>query len=184
MLGLDVALGDLAAIVLLGCLGWAWLALTVTVAEALGGSRGCDVRRGRAPWRLPPSVRRLVLAACGVALTTAAAPPAIAGGDSGRPPLPGAAVLRGLPLPDRAVAPPRTAAASRTSSALGRHWVVVRAGDCLWSIAARELAPDAPPSAVVSRWHALYAVNRGRIGPDPDVLEPGQRLLLPGRDPS
>ena len=28
-------------------------------------------------------------------------------------------------------------------------------------------------------WPDLYALNRDVIGPDPDVIEPGQRLLLP-----
>ncbi|WP_331526375.1 LysM domain-containing protein [Nocardioides sp.] len=56
--------------------------------------------------------------------------------------------------------------------------VVVRPGDSLWSIAEADLPPGAPDRAVVSRWHAIYAVNRALVGPDPDLLEPGQRLHL------
>jgi nucleoid-associated protein YgaU len=61
---------------------------------------------------------------------------------------------------------------------------VVRAGDSLWSIAARDLGPGSPNAEVTARWHAIYAANRSRIGPDPDVILPGLRLLLPGKDPS
>jgi nucleoid-associated protein YgaU len=50
---------------------------------------------------------------------------------------------------------------------------VVRPGDTLSGIAAR--------LAVRGGWRALYAANRPRIGPDPDVIRPGAVLVLPGR---
>jgi nucleoid-associated protein YgaU len=92
-------------------------------------------------------------------------------------------VLVGLPLPERPVAPagsarsadPRTVAA-RTAVA---RTVVVRPGDCLWSIAARELPPDTSARAVTERWRAIYAANRNVIGPDPDRLVAGLRLVVP-----
>src|SRR5881275_2365574 len=49
----------------------------------------------------------------------------------------------------------------------------VRPGDTLSGIAAR--------FAVRGGWPALYAANRPRIGPDPDVLRAGTVLVLPGR---
>ena len=60
----------------------------------------------------------------------------------------------------------------------------VRPGDSLWVIATRDLGGHPTDAAVTVRWHALYAANRARIGPDPDRIEPGLRLLLPGKDPS
>ena len=63
------------------------------------------------------------------------------------------------------------------------HRVVVRPGDSLWAIAERDLPPDAPTQTIVRRWHAIYVANRTLIGPDPDVLEPGQRLRLPPHAP-
>jgi LysM repeat protein len=50
---------------------------------------------------------------------------------------------------------------------------VVQPGDTLSGIAAR--------LTVRGGWPALYAANRPRIGPDPDVIRPGTVLVLPGR---
>jgi LysM repeat protein len=50
---------------------------------------------------------------------------------------------------------------------------VVQPGDTLSGIAAR--------LAVRGGWPALYAANRPRIGPDPDVIHAGTVLVLPGR---
>ena len=49
----------------------------------------------------------------------------------------------------------------------------VQPGDTLSGIAAR--------LDVRGGWPALYAANRPRIGPDPDVIRPGTVLVLPGR---
>ena len=50
---------------------------------------------------------------------------------------------------------------------------VVQPGDTLSGIAAA--------LAVRGGWPALYAANRRVIGPDPDVIDPGAVLVLPGR---
>lgn len=57
--------------------------------------------------------------------------------------------------------------------------VVVRPGDSLWSIAAQELGADASAEAVAARWPQWYAANRDVIGPDPDLILPGQVLRTP-----
>ncbi|MFI7067264.1 LysM peptidoglycan-binding domain-containing protein [Kribbella sp. NPDC050124] len=57
--------------------------------------------------------------------------------------------------------------------------VVVKPGDTLWSIAATELGGHATPQDVASRWPAWYAANRRLIGPDPDLIRPGQVLRIP-----
>ncbi len=49
---------------------------------------------------------------------------------------------------------------------------VVQNGDTLSAIAAR--------FAVRGGWPALFAANRGVIGPDPDAIHPGTVLVLPG----
>lgn len=56
---------------------------------------------------------------------------------------------------------------------------VVQYGDTLWGLAATELGPDATDSAIAARWTHWYAANRTRIGPNPDLLHPGQVLHVP-----
>jgi nucleoid-associated protein YgaU len=67
------------------------------------------------------------------------------------------------------------------TSASDEH-VVVR-GDCLWSIAEARLLRDhgRPPSAadVADAVAAWWSANDTVIGPDPDLLLPGQILLAP-----
>lgn len=57
--------------------------------------------------------------------------------------------------------------------------VVVRKGDSLWSIAARELGRSATAAAIAARWPDWYATNRQVIGTDPDLILPGQVLRIP-----
>ena len=57
--------------------------------------------------------------------------------------------------------------------------VVVSAGDTLWEIAAQQLGPHSSVEETAAAWPAIYSLNRDLIGPDPDVIEPGQRLVLP-----
>lgn len=158
-----------AAVALLA-VGWLWLGATVTVAA---------VTRGReAPFRgVPAPVRRLVLAACGVALAGGlVAGPAHA--TPGRPQEGGtsdpAAGVSGLPLPDRAVAPEPRAAAERRTAVV----VTVSPGDSLWAIAARQ-HPGASDAEVDAAWRRIYALNRSAIGADPDLITPALRLRMP-----
>ena len=159
---LDAALIEGASCVLLACAGWLWLTTTLGVAEAL---RGC-------PTHARSGVRRWVLVACGVAAVSGSLPATAAAPHHHVP------VATALPYPDRAVAP------GRLDRLPGDRTVVVHRGDSLWLIAGRDLGAHPTDAEITARWHALYAANRGRIGPDPDRIEPGLRLLLPGKDPS
>src|SRR5690606_12139870 len=58
--------------------------------------------------------------------------------------------------------------------------IVVRRGDTLWDIAARHLGPTATAEEVAREWPRWYDANRQVVGPDPDLILPGQRLLPPG----
>lgn len=171
-LPVDLLLRRVSACVLLACAAWAWLALTATVAEAWRGGAGAAHR----PWRLPSGVRRLVLAACGVALASGLVAPAQADSREHGHHRHGLGALQGLPLPERAVAPPRRGASDHSRS---ERVVTVHPGDTLWAIAERDLPVGALAGQVASRWHAIYAANRVAIGPDPDVIRPGQHLRLP-----
>jgi nucleoid-associated protein YgaU len=57
--------------------------------------------------------------------------------------------------------------------------VVVRRGDTLWSIAARNLGPRPSDSQIAQAWPAWYDANRDVIGDDPGLLLPGQVLRAP-----
>jgi len=77
------------------------------------------------------------------------------------------------PAAKKAVAPRSARYANRTASHRARSTVplyTVRPGDTLTRIADRR--------DVRGGWRALYAVNRARIGGDPDRIYPGQRLAL------
>jgi hypothetical protein len=56
---------------------------------------------------------------------------------------------------------------------------VVKHDDSLWSIATAELGPNATDEAIAARWPQWYAANRQLIGPDPNLIHPGQVLNPP-----
>lgn len=73
--------------------------------------------------------------------------------------------------PHRAAPPPRGAGRPDT--------VVVRPGDTLWGIAAAHLGKRPRVAAIAAEWPRWWAANRVVIGPDPDLIRPGQRLRTP-----
>jgi nucleoid-associated protein YgaU len=157
---------------------WLWVLTTVVVLEGAG-------RRERSR-RVPDVVRRVVLLACGVAVVSTSGPalagsaalPAEHDGRSGTG-------IQGLPLPDRATGGATLAWLAEATVAVRRvddgaaRVALVRPGDSLWSIAAADLPPTAGDGAVAAHWRRIYDLNRVVIGPDPDLIHPGQRLELP-----
>lgn len=170
----DEVLVLVCEVALAGCGVWLWLTTTVVALDAARGRRG---RRG-----VPAGVRRVVLAACGVALVGGLGAPAHADDNNGTSP------LQGLPLPDRATTTThvsqvfaraaahhdRAAPPSQRRQAL---WVV-GPGDTLWAIARADLPPHAPDAAVARRVREIHLANRSVIGTDPDLIRPGQRLRM------
>ena len=57
--------------------------------------------------------------------------------------------------------------------------VVVRPGDSLWSISQERLGPNATPQQIADGAERIYALNRERIGADPNLIFVGQELLVP-----
>jgi nucleoid-associated protein YgaU len=139
--------------------GWAWLQGMAGVAEAWSGRPAARDRRG---------LRRLALVACGVAVASALAAPSYALAEGPRPD-----PLAGLPLPDRA----------QGGAAPAGSTVVVRPGDSLWAVAERTFVGPATDRQVCRRWQAIYHDNRGLIGPDPDLIRPGQVLEISEENP-
>lgn len=144
---------------------------TTTAGVVIGQLRGPGL-----PARPVGPVRSVLLAACGVAVlagpATAAEPPVPAS-----PASPAAPSIAGLPLPDRpSAAAPAAPTPART--------VVVRPGDSLWAISARALGAGARPADVASYGRRVHALNRAVIGPDADLVLPGQHLRLPPVPPA
>jgi LysM domain len=57
--------------------------------------------------------------------------------------------------------------------------VVVKPGDSLWSISHRLLGPNTTQRRITEGVELLYALNRNRIGADPNLIFAGQKLLVP-----
>jgi nucleoid-associated protein YgaU len=177
---------------------WAWgaLGLTLTAASALPGLAGAAAR-GLLGVVLPAGARRSAALVLGLSLgvagpvlatssvlmaTPAAAAPATSVGDvpdwpaapdeqPAAPDWPAPAAHPSTPVPDWPT----------DEHPAGAH-VIVR-GDCLWHIAAHRLAErttGAPTDAeIATEVHAWWAANTDVIGPDPDLLLPGQVLRPP-----
>ncbi len=89
--------------------------------------------------------------------------------------------------PDRPAPPPRprdggsvrlVTTAPRAGTSVVED-VVVRRGDTLWDIAARHLGPGASAAEIAAEWPRWHAANQALVGPDPDLIRPGQRLSPP-----
>lgn len=79
----------------------------------------------------------------------------------------------------RAVADPDLLTGAARHTAEDTAHVVVRRGDTLWAIAARGLGPGASAAEIAAAWPRWFAANAAVIGPDPDLLLPGQLLRPP-----
>ena len=79
--------------------------------------------------------------------------------------------------------PPGPALAAARPRPVRADVVVVRPGDSLWSIAAGCCRPAPTDAVVTAAWHRLHRANLARVGPDPDLIHPGTRLVVPTSDP-
>ena len=51
---------------------------------------------------------------------------------------------------------------------------------CPTALTKKSLGANASNAQVAQAWQAVYAANRKTIGSDPNVIRPGQVLVLPG----
>jgi nucleoid-associated protein YgaU len=195
----------LVVVTALAWLCWAWgaLGLLLTAASTTPGRSG-RLARSLLRGLLPRGARQAAALALGIGLSTAApvvlpaAVPLVAvatadpGSDPAGPPssvvVDWPAAPTGQAAPDRSGAPaPLDRAGPEVTpdwpgTAAGDH--VVLRGDCLWDIAAAWLygrpagtsVSDADVQRAVQAW---WQTNRAVIGPDPDLLLPGQVLRPP-----
>jgi nucleoid-associated protein YgaU len=197
--GADSALGTAAGWAAATVAGYLALGLLAGAVERLGGpaARCATALLAAYPPAARVALRAAVAATLGLGAAVAGATPASASALDGtrhttRPPLVASAVgLEPLDWPVRlpAAAPtvhPPAAAPTRdaphqdaTAPLEAAPTVVVRRGDCLWSIAAASLGPGATTNAVATVWPQWWAANRHAIGDDPALLRPGLRLHPP-----
>ncbi|MGO4384561.1 LysM peptidoglycan-binding domain-containing protein [Specibacter sp. RAF43] len=205
-LTLEETIGTLAAGTGIAVVLWWAVALSCALVSALAFRAGrMPLAAATAGWS-PAFMRRLVVVVLGLNLLTA--PIAMAGSPSGTSPIdprwhagpvatapaPSTGPTIGPPwTPQRPVVDPgplaRPARANTRSRPAGPPLsggvspaggsVVVHAGDSLWSIAAASLGPYATDVEVSAAWPAWYRTNRAVIGPDPNVILPGQLLQAP-----
>lgn len=160
--GFDQLLTAGAAWLLLACAAWAVLICLATVVETLTAGR----LRATA-WVCPAPARRAVLTALGVVLASGSASPGWAERAPADLPVRAAGDAGPLPVPDR------------QAGATRRAGVDVRPGDTLWGLAEQRLAPSASSGEIARLVERTHRLNREVVGPDPDLIRPGQRLLLP-----
>jgi hypothetical protein len=175
----DTGGADTVVVCLAGVLAglvWCWgaLGLLLTAAGTLPGLAGA---LGRALTRrlLPRGAQRAAALALGVGLNatlmtgTALAGPAP---PAPVPDWPAASTSAPAPPPVPDWPAPRTAGVHR-----------VRPGECLWDIADERLRAgtgrDPTNAEIAAAVHAWWRTNASVIGPDPDLLLPGQVLHPP-----
>ncbi|SFC54691.1 hypothetical protein SAMN05661030_1262 [Klenkia taihuensis] len=158
---------------------WAWGALGLVLTVASTGPRPvARLARTLLPLLLPAAARRAAAVAVGLSLVTAPVLTTVPAG----PALAAAAAEQVTAGPVAGVPADLPSVPDWPAPAPDGGHVVVR-GDCLWDIAEAWLAdrdggrPDAAAvsDAVTAWWQANAAV----IGPDPDLLLPGQVLHAP-----
>lgn len=170
----DRLLTAAAAWLLLACAGWVVLICLATVVETLTAGR-----LRATTWVCPARARRALLTGLGVVLVSGTAGP----GWAERAPTDSSVhaeenaslttaaqastLPRPLPVPTRQAGP------------VPRATVEVRAGDTLWRLVARRLPPPATSGEVARLVERTHHLNHDVVGPDPDLIHPGQRLLLP-----
>lgn len=169
-LAFDDLLTVIATWLLVGCCCWAALICTAAVVEAATGGR----LRATAWVGCPPALRRTVLALAGAALVASPGHAYATSSTSASSPAAGSRrsapqqVLPVLPVPARPLGAAR----------VGPR-IVVRPGDTLWQLAAARLPATATAAHVCEQVERLHHRNRDLIGPDPDLIHPGQRLVVP-----
>ena len=197
--GIDDLVGLVAAVVAVAVLGWVGLLSALTAAARIPGLAGRAA--ARIVLRLAPSVMT-ELFRVGVGLTVVSTPamatlPAAAEGVPAEPhdTEGGGLATASLPGVGRPGDAPVRTELMETTNAREQHAppdghanrrrattpdaVVVVAGDCLWTIAARAIGPHATDAEIAAAWPRWYARNRGVVGADPDFLIPGTVLRPP-----
>lgn len=186
--GADTAAATLAAATL--WLAGVWLALGL-LAGAIAAAPGVVGRTAAGLTRvlLPGALYRIAVGATGAGLVLApiAGATAIAGGGMACAAGSAAAAVPPVPTPMWPTSAPDPSAGqhaiptpSPPPPTPATDVITVRRGDSLWSIAAARLGRGASDAAITAGWRDIYRANRAVIGPNPDLIRPGQHLRIEG----
>ena len=177
-------------------LGWLTAGLLLAVLARLLGAASPLARWAQV--LTPSALHRLAAALLGLGLVAGPMVTALpaqaltvsAAAQPGSPSAPDTAAVLNHWTPDRPAAPSRVHPRREPTRPLlvsdphperaVTDDVVVRRGDTLWDIAARALGPGASAADIATSWPRWYVANRSTIGPDPDLIRPGQLLRPPG----
>ncbi len=176
-----VVLSGCCAAALLGCAGW--LLGAAALRGAVPARRAARLPAARCPPPAPGSPRPPARGSPAAPWWASSGWGSVRRSPAPRWPTPPApppatGVLDGLAVPDRATGSAPQAAA-RPVVRETRPAVRVRPGDSLWAIASRLLPAGADDARVTAAWHRLHRANLARIGDDPDLIQPGTRLVVP-----
>lgn len=178
---------DRAVLMVAAAAGWlvlAWLAVGVAILAAteLPGAAG-RLAALLTVVALPAALRQGLALSLGLGLVTAGAGVATAQPLPGAPPTPTPGVSVDWPQqPPLVPDPPPTGPPSTGPPDVGDPIdgvIVVASGDSLWAIAGDRLGPRASDPVIATAVQEWYAANRAVIGPDPDLIHPGQQLTPP-----
>lgn len=170
--GVDAAVVFVAVALSWVLLGWLALGLVVGVAAELPGAAG-RAAAAIGTIVLPRAIRQVVSLTLGVGMLTAGASAASADPAPARPETPAASTAVAVDWPLQPSSAPTPDSAPVDTA------VVVRPGDSLWAIAASRLGTAATCTEIAAAVASWYAANHELIGPDPDLIHPGQRLVPP-----
>ncbi|ACQ79514.1 conserved hypothetical protein [Beutenbergia cavernae DSM 12333] len=113
----------------------------------------------------------------------AASPPQDGRGASTGPALSGAPSPDGAePTPSATEGVPPGARATSHGAERAAPTHVVAAGESLWEIAEQALPAGAEDADVAAAWPRWFEANRAVVGDDPDLILPGQVLVVPEAD--
>ena len=175
--------GDAVVLAVTGLLAWAawaWGAVGLLLT-ALGGLPGLPGAVARLASRVlvPGRLRAAAAIALGAGLAVAG-PAAAAPAPPAPPPDWPTAAEAATPPPDRPAAPTGPEARPDEQRTADRYVVVP--GDCLWHIAADGLGGVPSDAVIADAVTAWWTANADVIGPDPDLIHPGQVLQAPPTD--
>lgn len=183
---------DRLAVLVIGMLLWAatmWLsaAALAALATAIPGAVG-RLASAVADLITPQLLRNAAALAIGLGVATSSSVYAAGSQSAAATPTHSSAAATGGTGAVAATVPPEASndpdidwpsSTEESTATTEPSTVTVHVGDCLWDLAAKYLDPAASMSEVATAVVAWWRTNQAVIGDDPNLLYPGQELVVP-----